>query len=106
MVLSTTCTLPSFQTPSYNEFSALGYLMKVSVTFKDNWFTFKELLKRVIKLKTIVEFLDKLVLEGRRKTDMLGPGLDIGAYIFSLQLFNNMTGFISLPHLIGGETNS
>lgn len=53
----------------------------------------------------MVEFLDKLVPEGRRKTDMLGPWLDIGTHIFSLQLFNNMSGFISLPHLIGGETN-
>lgn len=60
----------------------------------------------VVKLKIIVEFLDKLVLEGRRKTGMLGPWLDIGSYIFSLQLFNNMTGFIPLSHLIGGKTNS
>lgn len=50
-----------------------------------------------MKLKSMVEFLDKLVLEERKKPDMPGPELDIGTYIFSLQSFNNMIGFISLP---------
>lgn len=58
-----------------------------------------------MKLTTLVELLDKLVLEERKKTDMPGPGLDIGAYIFSFQPSNNMIGFISLPHLTGGEPN-
>lgn len=31
----------------------------------------------------MVEFLDKLVLEGKRNTDMPGPGLDTGTYILS-----------------------
>lgn len=58
-----------------------------------------------MKLKTMVEFLDKLVLEGRRKTDTPGPGLDIGVSMLSLQPFNNMSSFIALPHLNGGEPN-
>lgn len=52
-----------------------------------------------------MEVLDKLVLEGRRKTDMPGLGLDAGASILSLQPFSNMPGFMSLSHLTGGEAN-
>lgn len=49
----------------------------------------------------MAKFLVKLVLEGRRKLDRSGPGLDIGTSMLSLQPFN-MISFIALPHLTCG----
>lgn len=64
----------------------------------------KESPKRVMKWKTTAVFLGKLVLEGRRKTDMPGLGLDADA---SSHLHLSTTWLVSqyYPHLPGGEAN-
>lgn len=80
-------------------------MKSICATFKDNWFILKKLLKRVMKWEIMVEFLDKLVLEGRN-TDMPGPGLDTGAYILS-HFTLSATRLVSHHHpilLVGKQT--
>lgn len=76
----------------------------ISAAFTDNRFILKASPKRAMKWKTTAVLPGKLDLEGRRKTDVLGLGLEADASSH-LHLSTPRLAPRYYPHLPAGEAN-